>query len=514
MQKELASCKVQLEAKEYAYMQSLLKLQHYEERIGVLSGQLMKSELERDVSMGELREARGHIKELELKLKEICECLSEAENTHQHLLNNAVNQAEEMEILANVEKEKSESLLKHVEELDETIYTLKAAALEAETEKSRILSEKDAKVEFATSVALRMQEELDRMERRLDFIRELETQVLKKSTTIDSLQSHLKDSDFTISSLKEDIARATKDVEELKGELEAKEQEASNRAVYIEMLEVELNQLKEMVTKPNKDNHLSHEEHEAKEEYHSSEIELSELEDQATGVQAEIAMLKAELHQTRLRLEAAEAEELKAEGIRSGLYLAVQQLAAEAEEVKNENERLKQAVETERGDPLKENPTSVEASSAHAADKVLQEKICEEEEEARVIISLEEYEGLLLKAKKADDIPARPAQNSDKHETEILTRDLEVAQAKVGEFRTRVEHALARAEAAEKALTVLEEQMSRRRDKKHRRKAALAALQEASITRESPTRPPREDGISTVSSPGTPLWKVLNMRYY
>ncbi|KAI4329642.1 hypothetical protein MLD38_028007 [Melastoma candidum] len=186
LQKELAGCKVQLEAKEYAYMQSLLELQQYGMRIGVLSSQLIKSELERDVSMGELREARGRIKELELTLKETNKCLSEAENAHRHLLNNAVNRTEEMESLADVEKEKMESLLKHMEELDEMIHMLKAAALEAEAEKSRIMSEKDVKVELATLVALRMLEELDHMEGRLDFIRELEIQVFSKSMTIDS----------------------------------------------------------------------------------------------------------------------------------------------------------------------------------------------------------------------------------------------------------------------------------------------------------------------------------------
>ncbi|KAI4340133.1 hypothetical protein MLD38_025000 [Melastoma candidum] len=246
-------------------------------------------------------------------------------------------------------------------------------------------------------------------------------------------------------------------------------------------------------------------------EYQSARIELLDFKDRSTQARVEIAMLKAKLHRTRLRLAAPEAAMIKAEGMRTGLTLTVQQLAAEADEVKNEDESLTKAVETEEANPQEERPTSHEECSEHATSEACEEENAENEAEAQITISLEEYKALTVKAKKVDDIPVMPAEATNNHEVQALKRDLEIAQAKVGEFRSRVVQAITRAEAAERSQALAEDQLRSWRERKQQRKAALVALQEGLVSQESPT-PPYEEMTSSRTSPLAPLGEVLNLR--
>ncbi|KAJ9677485.1 hypothetical protein PVL29_022463 [Vitis rotundifolia] len=78
-------------------------------------------------------------------------------------------------------------------------------------------------------------------------------------------------------------------------------------------------------------------------ELEKTKIEVDEIRERENEAQVEIAApLKSELHKGRSRIAAAEAAEARVESVKSRLYLAVQQLAVEAEEAKKESRRLKQ----------------------------------------------------------------------------------------------------------------------------------------------------------------------------
>ncbi|GAA0139767.1 hypothetical protein LIER_01248 [Lithospermum erythrorhizon] len=115
---------------------------------------------------------------------------------------------------------------------------------------------------------------------------------------------------------------------------------------------------------------------------------------------------------------------------------------------------------------------------------------------------LKQLKQLKIKAKETE------LENEDIKEIEQLKKDLENARTKMGELRNRGEQAISRAEAAEKAKATLEEQIQRRRDQRKRRKAALAALQEASTSRQIHSSD-HENGCNIYQ----PLGEVLNMRF-
>ena len=57
----------------------------------------------------------------------------------------------------------------------------------------------------------------------------------------------------------------------------------------------------------------------------------------------------------------------------------------------------------------------------------------------------------------------------NKHELETLKKELEIATAKIGEFKNRAEQVVSRAELAEKAKVAIEEQLRKWIEQKQRR---------------------------------------------
>ncbi|XP_030531779.1 protein WEAK CHLOROPLAST MOVEMENT UNDER BLUE LIGHT 1-like [Rhodamnia argentea] len=549
LHKELANYKVQIEAKESAYMQALLKLQQYSERVDELSSQLMKSELERDKYDRECMQARTSINMLESKTKEMADQLSETVKIREqlsHVLNElksaqvellgmetelaverearlkALTRTEELEADNQIEKGKVGVLLKHVEELNEVLLMSKQAAKEAEKEKWDIISQKDAEVNLATDAAVQMQEQLNNLKNQLGMIEDLENQVLVKSTYVESLQSDLREVKELLSSSERATSNATTDLEKWKADLEVKKREVSDQAAYIEVLQMELNQMKrEMKTANERLCHMSCDLETLTEDLQNAESELSEMKENETEAQVELALLKSQLHKARSIVAAAEAAEVRADSVKSGLYLAVQQLALEAGEAKKECQRLQ-----EEADKVSEEPESFTFATAPVEVSAQDEEIFEnasseveeglaDENSTNITISLEEYESLLALAKKADEMRTLSVEDSNQHaawgskqEVEILKRELEAASSRIGEFRTRAEQAASRAEAAENAKSALEDQLRRWREQKQRRKAAVQALREESISREF--NPPTYDSTPTSH---IPLFKILNMKF-
>lgn len=478
---DLAKCKVQLESKESAHKQALFDLAHYKKTADELSTLLKISDFERDIYIDDCKEARRHIDELESKMKEMSDQLLETiqiqeqlsrvmvqlNSTQEDLLRagtqlaeareaklDDMTKAELMETALSMEKMKTEELLRHLSELNETILRLKMAVVEAEIEKCEAQSKKEHELELARESVIEVQEQLQSMRKELEMMETLETQFLERSLLSDLLQAELQQAKELLSSAEGDVFDAINDKYRLKADLELKEKENLDQTSYIRSLEVELNKIKR---------------------------EVEEISERECEAQVEIAMLKSELHKGRSKIAAAEAAEERAKGDKSGAYLALQQLALEAKEIKKENRRLKE--EASKVD------TQIDESNSEA--------------DTHVTISLGEYEALVKKAEKADQVPE--LENSS--EVEILKKELEAATARMRELRARAEQARSRAEVAELGKAAVEEQIRRWRLQKEKRNSALAALREESISRSFSFK------CDEAPKPYQPLSKILNMKF-
>ncbi|OMO94929.1 hypothetical protein CCACVL1_05688 [Corchorus capsularis] len=523
--KELANYRLQLEAKDSAYMQALLQLEHYKKTTEEISVLLKKSELERDRYVEECNEVKNQIDELECKMKGMVDQLSETAKLREqlsHVLNElkatqadlldmeteladakdselkALTQAELMETSANMEKEKSEELLDRISELQNAVQVSKLAATEVEERKCRIVSEKDAKIESLKATAFQAQEQVETLRKQVETIEDLKNQLFSKSAYIDSLQAKLEQVTNVLGSMENAISDGEIDLNQIKQDLEFKERKISDQAFYIEALETELNRLKLELENANEEiRHLNCNVKALKSDLKKLQIELDEVRERENDAQVDIAMLKAELHKGRSKIAAADAAEARAQSVKSGLYLAVQQLAVEAEEVKKENQMLKQEV-----DEAEECDISTLNHHAKSVDSIT--------------ISIEEYNSLIRKAEKADQVSMFVAEDSyelttdseNKNEVEVLKKKLEVAMVKIGLFRTRAEQAATRAEAAEKAKAKLKDQLRMWQEQKQRRKAALAALREESAPKQFST-----PTIEKFPANFQPLGEVLNIKF-
>ncbi|XVF50060.1 hypothetical protein PTKIN_Ptkin04bG0064200 [Pterospermum kingtungense] len=514
LERELANYRLQMETKDSDYKQVLLQLEHYKKTAEELSVLLKDSELERDGYIEECIEVRNQIEEIESKMKGMVDQLSETAKIHEqlsHVLNElkiaqgdlldmetevaaakdselkAMTQAELMEASANMEKEKSEELLGRIAELQDAVRISKIAAAEAEKDKCSIVSEKDADMESLKATTFQTQEEMENLRKQLETMEQLENQLLTKSAYIDSLQAKLEQLTNNVpGSVENATSDGGIDVNQLKLDLEFKERKISDQAFYIEALETELKRLKLELENANEETQILNRDVEAlKSNIEKLESEMDEVKERENDAQVEIAMLKAELHKGRSKTAAAEA---RAQSIKSGLYLAVQQLAVEAEEAKKENRVLRQGVELEAEECDNSNLNHQGALVSH------------------ITISVEEYNSLIRRAK--DDLKHLAPESENEDEVEVLKKELEAAMVKIGLFRNRAEQAATRAEAAEKAKATLEDQIRKWHEQKQRRKAALAALREESAPKRF--NPPTFEKLPAKYQP---LGKVLNMKF-
>uniref|UniRef100_A0A2N9ED74 WEB family protein n=1 Tax=Fagus sylvatica TaxID=28930 RepID=A0A2N9ED74_FAGSY len=492
LSKDLANYKVQLDAKDATYKQALLKLEHYQKTADEFSNLLKNSEIDRDLSIDECIVAETRIDELESKMKEMADqlvettkireqlslVLSELKATQSELLAmetefavaidsnlKATKRAELMEIAANMEKEKTEELLKHISDLSEAIDKSKLAAIQA-------------------------QDQLEDIRKQIEMMQELENQLMAKSIVIDTLHLELKQAKELLMSSEKSASDIINNLNQLQLDLE---EEVGRLNCVIETLTGEMQKVK---------------------------AEMDEIRGRETGAQIEIALLKAELHKGKSKIAAAEAAEERAKSAKSGLYLAVRKLAVEAQEAKEENQRLKGAdkVAEETENSTLVNSQSVNSLQDVEASQIDELKIEDEEktekDDGLITISMKEYESLITKSEKADHIHVSLREDSsqlntpeDKKELETLKKELDAATAKIGEFRNRAEQAVSRAELAEKAKAAIEEKLRKWQEQKQRRKAALAALREESARKEFD---PQYDKPPTTSQP---LGKVLNMKF-
>lgn len=416
--KDLANYKVQLEAKDAAYMQALLKLEQQQKAINKLSELLKIAETNRDRYVNECSEARVLLGELEPEQNEMADQSLETENFRGQLQVveselkirqedrlgietelsacgeaevNGITKVELLESNGRLEEEKTADLIRQISELNEAIRLSKFVACEAEKEISAALSVKDAELELTKEIVVELHKQLEEM---------------KKQTELDMEHNQLKEVYF-----------ANEETEKFKDEIETLK-----------------NQLEQM------------------------ELEMDEMREREASAQVEIALLKSELG--RSKVTAAEATEPKAESAKSGLYLAVQDLVVEAAEVKplfERNSCMEEDLNLEVNERRNENDTITITSKEYQSS----------------------IENIDPTSELSDKISHHISSEST-DELEKLKKELEAATIRIGEFRSRAEQATTRAEMAEKAKEAIEDQLRKWREHKQRKKAALAAMKEVS----------------------------------
>ncbi|XP_049396266.1 putative WEB family protein At4g17210 [Solanum stenotomum] len=472
--KYLANLKVQLEAKDSAHKQALLKLDHHENTVDELCTLLMSSELEKEIYMIECRGLRVHVHELELRIQEMDDRFLESVMIREQLSHatdelrdtqreleaardaklEALSQVEVMENSLSTEKLKTDELSRDVSKLNETVAHLRMTATKVE--------ESAALLELEAANA---KEEVVFMRHQLEMMQDLENELLDKFALIDSMKAELQElNELRASSEKVPSDAGASEMKKLNEALELQERKNWDQSGYISLLESELRQLKGELNKANEESTR------ANADFGTINIELDQIKkemietrEKESEAQVEIAFLKSELHKGKSKISASEVTDSVAKSEKSALHLALQQLALEA---KNENRRLK------------------ETGKASEEGKV--------EAKAYMTIPKEEYDQL----------------HDEPNEIQVLKKELKTSTVKINELRTRAEQAISRAEAAEKGKSALENQIKRWKEHKERKKAALAALREESISREITE-------YKSDTSPKTlqPLGKVLKMKF-
>ncbi|CAI9112017.1 OLC1v1012383C3 [Oldenlandia corymbosa var. corymbosa] len=462
LMKELANLKVQMEAKDSAHKQALLKLDHYQKTADELSALLKNSEIEKDALINNGKESRTRVVELESTIEKMSNQLSESTNLREQLSHvlrelkdtqgqllqldielsaskdakfESTKKVELMETSLSLEKLKTEELQKQVEELNETVVNLKKTAEEEEEEKNASIIEKEMQLKVAEAAASEMHEQLKFVTEQLELVEQLENQLLHKSAYVDKLEKELQKANSLHESSEKVAFDALSELNQLKADFEVKEKQNSDQAACISLLEAEIKKLK---------------------------LELA-------NVNQEKDML--------LRNE--------------------EEMGAELEKARIEITEARQ----------KENAAEFDSSHSFEAEK--------RNSNALVTISKEEYEMLVMKSQESDKVQ-KPGQETVITESSKLKKELENARTKIAEFRARAEQAISRAEVAERGKAELEEQIKKWKEQKARRKAALAALQEASVSKEIVEASSSKDAdiyrYNREARTYQPLSKMLNIK--
>ncbi|KEH31977.1 putative transcription factor bZIP family [Medicago truncatula] len=446
---ELASYKVQLEAKHVAHIKALLKPEQNQKMIQELSTLLKNSDIERNKYVNEHSEGRASSKdELESMMKEMADLrletvkvrdqlshvLSELKSTQRELLNkdtdifaardselNAVTKAEQLENELKMEKEQKEELLHQVNELNERVHRSKLAAIKVEKQNIGMLYQKDEEIQLATKDNDQAQQEIVDMRKNIDMLHGLQNKQMV---------------DETLTLSEDSPSNAIKD---LYNDIEQKERYIMDQSSCIDRLEMELNQLKNELTSAKEEiNELNINNESLTSELHRTKEELKTNKERDIDAQVEIALLKSHLQEYRLAYKDG--------------YI-----------------------------------------TDHSKGEA-------EENNDSITISLEDYNYMIKEVQKGN-------KKGNQIELALMKKELENASLKISEMRTRAEQAISRAELAENGKAALEDKIRRHREHRLRKKAALTALREESTPK--PFTPSTSYGTPSMYQP---LSKVLNIK--
>ncbi|RWR80500.1 WEB family [Cinnamomum micranthum f. kanehirae] len=315
-------------------------------------------------------------------------------------------------------------------------------------------------------------DQLEEMRKQLDEAKDLENELFNKSLLIDSLQSEL-------AHVKESYISAINDLNRLKLEMECLEKYNSERAIYMESMETQLKQSQEELLNATEEiNSLKHQIEAVTVEMQKSRENLAEIQEKEKEAQVEVALLKSEIHKEKAKVAAAEAAEARGKSSNLGLYLAVQQLAVEAEKAKKETKRLKQ--KALHAEIIIDTENLIREQEMFMAEEPgLKSAIaCPDSSgfQSGIIISAEEYQSLLKKASKADQESSQSLVSKNAYELENLKKELEAKTEEIRGLKSVADEATRRANMAENAKMAIEDQLRKWREQKQRRRAALAVL--------------------------------------
>ncbi|XP_072983381.1 uncharacterized protein [Typha latifolia] len=532
--KELADCKLQLQVKESSEMQAIIELEVYRNTIEELSTQLKNAAAERDKYAAEYLEAQHYKAKLEYD-RQILE--SESQKDYLCIVDECKTLKEELILMKTEltaakesnytalkqvgsmkrEKKKTKELVIYISELNEAILSSSLKAIEAEEKRSAFFQGMEAELQVASEAVIQFHEKLHMMKRQLDIIDGLENEVLDKMIQVDYYQSELKQvKGFYASSLR--IASDVIDnLAQLHLEIEMKEKENCEQAAHIVTLKDDVRRMKEeLQSAREKITDLNSQIEVLTSKIQDMSDEVSETMKRELELQVEIATLKSELHKSRARIPAAEAAEARYMSSQAGLYLTVQQLAVEAEIAKNETQRLKllrndteAEVEIAGGEPIINGEGIDLVSGSTSSCSVIK-------------ISREEYESLIQKSEKTDEVIYLPYEDErellgNKMEVDKLKEELEAANAEISELRIYLEAITRRAELAEKAKAAIEDQLRKwRKEEQMQRRANSASQPPGSNSGGSSLTPyaERSDSVGGRKSFNyVPLGKILNMKF-
>ncbi|XP_073059216.1 uncharacterized protein [Primulina eburnea] len=510
--KELANVKVQLEVKDSTYKQTLLKLDHHQKMSDELSKLLKNSDHQKNFYINEFQEANARMNELESSMNMMVNRLSESEKLQEQLtvLNTELASSQgqlvnmerdfsslrqekdyfvaESEVLRtdlNEEKRKTGELTREVSQLNEQILDLEMK-VDIKQEKEDALLEKRDALDSAEKALAEAEEKLEKALKDLDVFRDLENQLVENSAHVESLEMDLKHANELQRSLENAASDAVSELNNVKETMELLEQRNVDQTGHIGLIETELKQLKTELG--NAKDELSR----LGEQVEDVKTKLESSEEKENDAQAKIAMLNFELHKARSKLAASEAAEAKAQSEKSALFNALQEMGLEIEETKKENRVLREEVKTAK-----------QSENSSALVEEIKDPEAKPDEECRMLIRIDDVH----------DNPLVETSNQSAGELENLKKELEIAISKIGEFRNRAEQAITRAETAERAKATLELQMKKIKEHKERRKAALSALREESVSREFSSSSRSSTNYDHSAKNYQPLGKVLNMKF-
>ncbi|KAK1273033.1 hypothetical protein QJS04_geneDACA007933 [Acorus gramineus] len=528
LQKDLANYKVQCEIKESTHKQALLELDVCHKTIEDISSQLIFAKVDRDRYIEECREAHTRIAQLEAENKVISEQLSGSKDDDYMLLVSDELKSHESELFqlkaevgaakelkvsltgdveltkfaAQMEEKNTEELLKHVSKLNDAVLSSKLEAIETEKEKSSFFMEMEYEIKNATAAALQAQEQLDEMREWLNTRKDLENSIASQSLFINSLQLEVKQvNESRIISVKA-ASEAMEKLNRIKLEMEQMEVINSERLIYTETVLAQFMQSEEELRTANVEvDKLNHQINLITKDMKMLKDELDEVRERELESQVEFAMLKSELHKQKSKVAAAEAAEARVMSTKTGLYLAVQRLAVEAEAAKNEIRSLKPLAKDAEADLKTENdnlgnPKNIITTHDLETETclVVDPKMDNEEEgdsssnlssfHSCITISTEEYESLKRNAEGSDnvmdsppEVSSHPADSELRYELDKLKDELENAKVEIRTLKSLAEEAVRRAELSDKAKFAVEDQLRKWRHMKQRTRTASGAHQ-------------------------------------
>lgn len=418
----------------------------------------------------------------------------------------AFQQASDAEHAAVSNKERAEELTKEIAIVQESIEHVKLASVQAQQERSEILSGKETQKMSSRLALQEVEKKLESLKKEFDpeVVRNLEEKLAETVAEIATLQKEMENAR---ASCQDSMTTITAELDSAKQEVQKLAEEESSLRISVESLKQELERVRK---------------------------EHSELKEKEAEAETVAGNLHIKLQKSKSELEAALAGESKARSSLDELTSTLQQLSTEsknakaeaetmkkdAEQLKKEAEMIRIALEEAEKDlqiALKE-AEEAKAAEASALDQIrtLSEKTnaaraSTSESGAQITISTEEYDSLSRKVDESKTltemkVAAAVAQVEavKASENEALKR-LEVARKEIEEMEAANNEALKRAEMSEAAKRAVEGELKRWREREQKR-AAEAAARILSETEMSKQVSPRKWNPSekVVASPPRP----------